>query len=88
MVVEVTGGSIHKELIEINESSIHIRIPFRPMKLTHQVTLVIVWASLQKKEPNVKDIMVRVAADLLKVDMLVGIMELIQKEKQLYLVAK
>ena len=32
--------------------------------------------------------MVRVAADLLKVDMLVGEMELIQKEKRLNLVAK
>jgi len=36
----------------------------------------------------VKDIMVRVAADLQKVEMFDGIMELIQKEKRLNLVAK
>ena len=55
------------------------------------ITQVTAWSTTSKptkKEPNVKDIMVRVAADLLKVDMLVGIMELIQKEKQLNLVAK
>ena len=67
----------------------HIRISFRPMKLSQQVTEGLQPpVSLQKKEPNVKDIMVRVAADLLKVDMLVGIIELTQKEKRLNLVAK
>ena len=57
MVVQVTGGTIHMEL-------------------------VITAPTLQKKKPNVKDIMVRVAADLLEVDMFDGITELIQKEKQ------
>ena len=89
MVVEVTGGTNHKEVDQIRIVLKHIRIPFRPLKLSHKVTA---WVqppvSLQKKEPNVKDIMVRVAADLQKVDMLVGIMELIQKEKRLNLIAK
>ena len=52
------------------------------------VNIQFVWTILYKKKKTVKNKMVRVAADLLEVDMFDGIMELIQKEKRLNLVAK